>query len=174
MTESPTKTSSRSQWLPAWARPLEHERSGRGELRLIETTILVLAGILLAVATVNDVVLQTHTNHRLVADLRTWRTLTGHDYKNVGTEQDVKNFTTRDVTCGNASPGAPESVTRVCLIMTGPVHHGLRAVHGGYYLPPYLQDLAKNRYGCFGTATSEQLCKMQTPPGAAHPALEGG
>ena len=41
--------------------------------RLIETTLLILAGLLLAIATVNDVVDQTHVNHRLIADLRTWR-----------------------------------------------------------------------------------------------------
>jgi hypothetical protein len=158
-------------WLPSGLRPLQHERRGRGELRLIETTLLVILGLILAVATVNDVVLQTHTNHRLVADLRTWRELTGHDYKNVGTEQDVKNFTTRDVTCGNTSPGAPESVARICLITTGPVRHGLRAVDGGYYLPPYVQDLRKSRYACFGDAVSEELCGLRTPPSAPHPAL---
>lgn len=173
MSKPPARARAHSR-LADWARPLERERRGRGELRLIETTILVLAGILLAVATVNDVVLQTHTNHRLVADLRTWRKLTGHNYKDLGAEQDVKHFTTRDVTCGNTVGGAPESVPRVCLIMTGPVRHGLRAVHGGYYLPAYVQDIAKNRYGCFGTAVGEGLCKMQTPPGASTPALEGG
>ena len=52
-------------------------------------TLLILAGLLLAVATVNDLVQQTHVNHRLNADLRTWREYTGHDYKNVSTEQDL-------------------------------------------------------------------------------------
>jgi hypothetical protein len=173
VSEQAAKTRTRSR-LPGWARPLEHERSGRGELRLIETTILVLAGILLAVASVNDVVLQTHTNHRLIADERTWRELTGHDYKNIAAEQDVKHFTTRDVVCGNTSAGAPESVPRVCLIVTGAVRHGRRAVHGGYYLPAYVQDLSRNRYGCFGTAVSERLCGAKTPSGAPTPALEGG
>jgi hypothetical protein len=49
-------------------------------VRLIETTILILFGLLLAGATVNDVVRQTHTNQRLIDDLRTWRVYTGHDY----------------------------------------------------------------------------------------------
>ena len=70
--------------------------------------MLVLVGLLLAIATVNDVVLDTHVNHRLVADLRTWREYTGHDYKNVSTEQDVRNFTTTDVVCGNTDPGPPK------------------------------------------------------------------
>src|SRR6202021_3192815 len=65
------------------------ELPGLGTLRLVETMVLVVVGLLLAVATVNDVVLQTHTNHRIVADLRSWREYTGHDYQNVGVEQDI-------------------------------------------------------------------------------------
>src|SRR5437763_9343203 len=52
-------------------------------VRGAETVVLLLAGLLLAIATVNDVVLRTHTNHRLVADLRTWRLYTGHGYHNL-------------------------------------------------------------------------------------------
>ncbi len=64
-------------------------RGERAAGSLVEVTLLILAGLLLAVATVNDVVDQTHVNHRLNADLRTWREYTGHDYKNVSTEQDL-------------------------------------------------------------------------------------
>ena len=39
--------------------------------------------------TINDVVLRTHTNHRLNADLRTWRLYTGHAYRNLSVSQDV-------------------------------------------------------------------------------------
>jgi hypothetical protein len=42
--------------LPEWARPRESERLGLGSLRLAETTILILVGLLLAIATINDVV----------------------------------------------------------------------------------------------------------------------
>src|SRR5256885_4006870 len=60
------------------ARPLFGARRGAGggeprAVRGLETVALLLAGLLLAIATVDDVVLRTHTNHRLVADLRTWR-----------------------------------------------------------------------------------------------------
>ena len=84
----PSATPSRGLWagLPEWARPRAHEDRGLGSLRLAEITILVLFGLFLAIATVADVVKQTHVNHRLVADLRTWRVLTGHDYHNVGAE----------------------------------------------------------------------------------------
>ncbi len=161
--------------LPEWARARESERRGRGELRLIETTVLVLVGILFAVATINDVVLQTHTNHRLVADQRTWRTVTGHDYRNISIEQDLNGHTTRDVLCGNTAPGPPGTLPQICLILTGAAHNGLRHLDGGYYLPPHLQDLRNNRYGCFARAQSEELCGLKTPPGAVHalPLKEG-
>jgi hypothetical protein len=63
--------SARGAQLPEWARPRDEERRGLGSLRLAETTILILFGVLLAVATVNDVAQQTHVNHRLIADLHT-------------------------------------------------------------------------------------------------------
>jgi hypothetical protein len=145
----------------------------RGELRLIESTLLVLVFILLAVATVNDVVRETHVNARLTADLRSWRALTGHDYHNISAEQDLIHHTTRDVLCGNTSPGPPGALPQVCLIMTGPVVHGLRASHGGFYLPPYKPDLAGYRYACFGSAIAEHLCEAATPPDTPHAPVPG-
>ena len=44
-------------------RPRSQERRGSGQLRLIETTLLVLVGIFLAVATINDVGRQAGINH---------------------------------------------------------------------------------------------------------------
>jgi cell division protein FtsL len=144
--------------LPAWLRPRDAEVRGTGQMRLIETTLLLLAGLLLALATVNDVVLQTHTNHRLVADLRTWRTYTGHDYRNLSAEQDQRNHSTRDVVCGNTTPGPPKERVQLCLQMTGPVIHGRRAARGGWYLPPKAEDLRGYRYGCFGTTREQGAC----------------
>jgi hypothetical protein len=144
--------------LPAWLRPRDVEARGTGRMRLTETTLLLLAGLLLAVATVNDVVLQTHTNHRLVADLRTWREYTGHDYKNLSAEQDQRGHTTTEVVCGNTVPGPPKERIQLCLQMTGPVIHGRRAARGGWYLPPKAEDLRHSRYGCFGEAKSAGLC----------------
>jgi hypothetical protein len=144
--------------LPASLRPRAVELSGSGRRRLIETTLLILAGLLLTVATVNDVVLQTHVNHRLNADLRTWREYTGHDYINISTAQDIYGHTTRDIACGNTSPGPPGERVQLCLQLTGPVIHGLRAARGGWYLPPKTQDAPAFRYGCYGTAKSEDRC----------------
>lgn len=155
--------------LPEWARPLKQERHGLGSRRLAESTILILIGLFLAVATVNDVVLQTHVNHRLSADLLTWRTVTGHDYVNLDTEQDIKTHTTRDTVCGNVSPGAPGERAQLCLTLVGPVVSGLRTVSGGYYLPPYHPDLYGNRYACFGVTMQEGLCGRASAPSGSPP-----
>jgi hypothetical protein len=136
-------------------------------MRLAETTILILVGVLLAVATVNDVVQQTHVNHRLVADLHSWRVATGHDYRNLGIEQDLKGHTTRDTVCGNVSPGGPKERTQVCLVLVGPVISKRRSVSGGYYLPARAVDERRSRYACFGTAAETGLCGLSKPPAGA-------
>lgn len=121
-------------------------------VRLIETTLLILAGILLTAATVNDVVLQSRVNQRMNADLLTWRTRTGHFYHNVIVERKVFGETNpTDVVCGNTSPGAPKTRTQICLIVAGPTVKGRREVRGGWYLPANTeQDLPAERYACFG------------------------
>lgn len=146
-------------WVRLHARPREHEHRGLGSLRLAETTLMILFALLLAIATVNDVVQQTHVNHRLGADLATWRAATGHRYHNIGVEQDIKEHTTRDIVCGNVSPGGPKQRTQICLRITGPILAGRRRVSGGYYLPPHSEDQASRRYGCFGSAVQAGLCR---------------
>jgi hypothetical protein len=120
-------------------------------VRLIETTVLVLAGLLLAVATVYDVVLDVRVNHRLVADLHTWRTYTGHSYHNLAIDRELLGRRgTREVVCGNTTPGPPGAKTQLCLVISGPVSAGRRSVRGGWYLAPHRQDVRGDRYGCFG------------------------
>ncbi|MGA2319152.1 MAG: hypothetical protein ABSG95_00220 [Solirubrobacteraceae bacterium] len=155
---SPSVRGGFGERLPDWLRPRETESPGSGQTRLIETTLLLLVGLLLSIATVNDVVLQTHVNHRLVADLRTWRSYTGHDYYNLETEQDLTGHSTRDVVCGNTTPGPPKERTQICLMISGPVTGGRRAVRGGWYLPPKAEDLRRYRYGCFGAAKTTGMC----------------
>ncbi|HEY5194786.1 MAG TPA: hypothetical protein VIJ39_13080 [Solirubrobacteraceae bacterium] len=170
MSEAPI-ASKRDPWarLPEWARPREEERKGLGSLRLAETTILILLGVFLAVATIHDVVQQTHVNHRLTADLLTWRTATSRDYRNLAMEEDQKTHTTRDTICGNVSPGAPGEHAQLCLTITGPVVAGKRTVSGGYYLPPRSIDIAKNRYACFGEPLEAGLCGLHSPPAGSPP-----
>jgi hypothetical protein len=144
--------------LPVWLRPrAEDPDGGLGSARrrtwLIETTVLVLVGLLFAVATVNDLSREAGINHRLIADLATWRHYTDHDYVNISIDQETLGVDSqRDVLCGNTSGGAPGEKTQICLAIWGPVVHGLRSVHGGWYLHPYHPDLYANRYGCFGAA----------------------
>jgi hypothetical protein len=136
-------------------------------VRLIETTVLVLAGLLVGVATINDLVLKVHVNHRLEADLRTWRAYTGHDYHNLSTDETLfGEGGSREVVCGNTSPGPPGARTQLCLAVWGPVVDGRRAVHGGWYLPAYLPDVIENRYRCFGSAARGK-CQLATPQAPA-------
>jgi hypothetical protein len=150
----------RDPWrgLPAWLRPRPVDLPGSGRLRLIETTLLVLLGVLLGVATVNDVVRQTHVNHRLIADLATWRAYTAHPYHNLSIEQELFGPASQhEVVCGNTSPGGPKARIQLCLVVYGPISGGRRTVHGGWYLPPKVEDVRADRYGCFGAA-SRGMC----------------
>jgi hypothetical protein len=131
----------------------------RSPVWLAETTVVLLAGALLAAATVNDVVRQTHINHRLVADLRTWRAYTGRDYHNLSVSQDTRGLSTREVVCGNTAPGPPKAHTQLCLVITGPVSQGRRTVRGGWYLPPGVENLTRYRYACFGVPKGQSLCR---------------
>jgi cell division protein FtsL len=160
MTEAATRAQrARSGRLPGWLRPRDRELAGSGRTRLVETTLLVLAGLLLAIATVNDVVRQTHVNQRLIADERTWRSYTGHDYHNLSIDQQLLGESSRrEVICGNTSPGAPKERTQLCLEIWGPTVDGRREVHGGWYLRAKIeQDVRADRYGCFGPA-AEGMC----------------
>ena len=139
--------------LPQRLRPLQAELPGLGQLRLVETTLLVILGLILASATIYDLSRQTRINARLGADLATWRHYTRHDYVNLSVDQLTLGVASeREVVCGNTRPGAPAAHTQVCLEIWGPIRHGLRAVHGGWYLQPHAVDLPKSRYGCFGPA----------------------
>ena len=127
---------------------------------LIETTLLALVGLLLATATVNDVIRQRNVNERLIADLHTWRTYTGHDYRNLTVSQELLGPTSaqREVVCGNTTPGAPKANIEICLAIWGPTVNGRRTIHGGWYLPAKSDDDTRHlRYGCFGSG-SRGMC----------------
>jgi hypothetical protein len=143
--------------------------------RLIETTLLILIGLLLAGATVNDVVRQTHTNQRLIDDLRTWRAYTAHDYHNLSIDQTLLGERTRrEVVCGNTTPGPPKTRVQLCLAIWGPVVDGRRTVHGGWYLPANIEeDLRRHRYGCFGPASAGICPASAGATRAAHGSASG-
>jgi hypothetical protein len=145
-------------WLPARLRPRDLDSPGSGSRRLVETTLLVLVGVLLATATINDVVRQTHVNNRLIADLATCRAYTGHAYHNLEIDQELLGRNSgREVVCGNIRPGAPKSRTQLCLAIWGPIHDGRRTIQGGWYIPPRSEDARSERYGCFG-AGAQGIC----------------
>jgi hypothetical protein len=155
-----TSRAEHGRWdaLPGALRPREAEVPGSGRLRLIETTLLLLLGLLLAIATVNDVVRQTHVNDRLIADIATWRAYTGHPYHNLSIEQELFGpGSQHEVVCGNTRPGGLKARTQICLVIYGPQSGGRRTVHGGWYLPPKVDDVRGDRYGCFGAA-SRGMC----------------
>jgi hypothetical protein len=133
-------------------------RRESSDLRLAETTVLLLVALLLAIATVSDVVRQVHVNHRLIADLNTWRTYTRHNYHNLFVSQNYSEHFKREVVCGNTSPGEPKAHIQLCLVINGPVVNGRRRVTGGWYLPARAEDFAASRYGCFGSAPAEFEC----------------
>jgi hypothetical protein len=146
-------------WLPEPLRPREREHVGTGQLRLIETTLLVLVAILLATATIDDVARQVGVNDRLIADLKTWRSYTGHAYHNLSVDQELLGSASRrEVVCGNTVPGAPKAKTQVCLEVWGPTMDGRREVRGGWYLTPGSEDQRSTRYGCFGVAAAAGIC----------------
>jgi hypothetical protein len=127
-------------------------RRDTGTVRAIETTVLVIVGVILAIATVNDVGRQVGNNHRLIADLRTWRQYTQHDYRNISIDSETLGLDSeREILCGNTSPGPPGERTQICLAIWGPTVNGVRSVHAGWYLPPHVEDVRSQRYGCFGS-----------------------
>jgi hypothetical protein len=123
---------------------------------------LIAVGLVLTIATLNDVAIQVGKDNRFSADVHTWRADTGHDYLNITTESgEETGHGTRDLACANTSAGAADARTQLCLVLTGPVVHSMRTISGGFYVPPYFPDKAAHRYGCFGAAVEEGLC--QTP-----------
>jgi hypothetical protein len=141
-----------------WPRRLGRRSPARGHTWLVETVVLVLVGVLLAIATINDLVRQTDVNHRLNTDLRTWRFYTHHDYHDLSVSQDVRGLSTREVVCGNTTPGGLKERTQLCLQITGAERAGRRSVSGGWYLPPKVENLRRYRYACFGPAVLEARC----------------
>jgi hypothetical protein len=144
-------------------------------VRLIETTVLVLVGLLLAIATLYDLALNTRINHRLVADLRTWRAYTGHDYHTLGIDRQLLGASSaHEVVCGNTTPGPPEARTQLCLVIYGPVISGRRGVHGGWYTVAYGHDERASRYGCFGVGAQGRCPAAATTSTTARPAPRSG
>ena len=106
------------RWLARRAAPAPHEREEPARRRLwrVETTCWCSSALLLAIATVNDVVLQTHINHRLdrrpahVARLHRPRLQERRPNRSCSTHD------RRDVVCGNTSPAAERARRSACAL----------------------------------------------------------
>jgi hypothetical protein len=151
--EVPARAQGRSPWRSYGRLP------GGAQLWLLESVVLVVVALLLATATGNDLARQIRTNHRLNADLSTWRQYTHRDFHTLSVSQDVSGLTTNEVVCGNTTPGAPKERVQLCLLVKGPVRDARRNVTGGWYLPAHVEDLHRYRYACFGTTVQEGRCQ---------------
>jgi hypothetical protein len=120
--------------------------------------VLVLVGLLIATATGNDLSRQIHTNHRLSADMSTWRAYAHRDFHSLSVSQDISGLTTNEIVCGNTTPGLPKERVQLCLLVKGPVRNGTRSVAGGWYLPARAEDEHRYRYACFGAPAYEGRC----------------
>ncbi|MGD0197691.1 MAG: hypothetical protein ABSC56_07275 [Solirubrobacteraceae bacterium] len=123
----------------------------------VETAVLALIGLVLAIVAINDIFWSVQDAGVLVADQHTWRHHTGRDYYNVSVGPLVFGQPI-DVACADATPGPPGERTQICLIMDGAAVDGLRHVIGGWKLPPRLGDFPKYRYDCFGAGETKARC----------------
>jgi hypothetical protein len=149
----------------------------RISLRRAETVVLCLLALLLAVATVYDTTREVRIDRRLHADLVSWHALTGSHDSAAFTETDARHGTATDVVCGRVPPSLRRVRYFACLVFQGSIRRdGHRAATGGYYLLAELRgsrwrvrDLARYRYGCFGSARRAGIvCTGTAPPGSPH------
>jgi hypothetical protein len=138
------------------------------DLRLIETAVLLVAGLVLAVATVNDIGRAVHITERIKLDQHTYRY---YMHTRGGVATPIRKVAVTpgstskvDVACSPQPGGAHGSS---CLVISGPAHGSgpqhLRIVEGGYRLLPNARNRYVARYGCFGTSARQALCGARPP-----------
>jgi hypothetical protein len=142
--------------LPPGLAPREHDAPNR-RLWRVETLVLLLVGAVIAVASFNDIGWTVDYTGRLVADQVTWRHYTQRDTPSVGVGPLVVGQP-EDTACGDATPGPPEERTQICVLLDGPVVHGLRTVIGGWRLAARADNIPVARYDCYGAGATKALC----------------
>jgi hypothetical protein len=157
---APAAHRARRSWLPPFLGPRPQSQAdpaGR-DLRAIETVIIVLLGLLLAAASVDDVAHQVRLNKRTSADRVTWRAYAHANIKHL----DVRTLEhgTTDFVCRSTTTVAADAAAeiRLCLMVGGPTVDNKRTVDGGYYIPVRAPDRYTYRYGCFGLPAHRSLC----------------
>lgn len=171
MTDAGASISRRPGWLRWLLRRSDANAAGPAnrDLRLLETAALIVAGVLLAVATVNDIGRAVHITQRVKADQHTYRVYM-HTRGGVATSIKKVDVTTAqrgkiDIAC-SPSPGG--QLASSCLFISGPIRGRSptwqRTVIGGFTLLPHRRNFYRARYGCFGNAAREQLCGARPRP----------
>lgn len=139
------------------------------DLRLIETAILIVAGLVLAVATANDIGRAVHITERIKVDQHSYRVYM-HTKGGVTTPIRKVSITPavygkRDTAC---SPPIGTAHGSACLMLDGPAAgtgpRRVRTVVGGFRLLPNARNRFGARYACFGLAAQLRLCGAQPPP----------
>lgn len=147
-------------WLPTGLRPRDHDSDGGGGpvRRAAELAVLVVIGLLLAAASLNDLVHQTRVVERIAVDKTTWIAYTHHTVRRLFVTPGVGSTT--DTAC---APPAQDAAYRLCLVLTGPSGGPRRTVSGGFRLPSTGDNRYGRRYACFGSARAERLCGSAGP-----------
>jgi hypothetical protein len=143
--------------LPPVLQPRAVDDGGGPGRRAAELAVLLVLGLLLAAATVDDVVHQVRVDERIAVDKTTWIAYTHHPLKKIFIKTGVG--TTTDVGCAPPATGASY---RLCLILSGP-SSPRRMVRGGYRLPLIGDNRFGRRYACFGSALGDGLCGASGP-----------
>jgi hypothetical protein len=152
-----TKQSEEFSWLPAVLRPRDDDDGGGLGRRAAELAVLVVLGLLLTAATVNDVKHQIRVVERVAIDKSTWTAFTHHKVKRLFVTPGVG--ATTDTACAPPATGAQY---RLCLVLTGPTSPR-RTISGGFRLPQTGDNRYRRRYGCFGSARAAGLCGSSGP-----------
>jgi hypothetical protein len=124
---------------------------------MLETTALVLVGVMLAVAVIYDLALDVGNDHRIAADEATWTRFTGLKPVTIWAKP-VSLGQTTDISCGSVAIGPHVRETQVCVVLVGPVRNGLRTVFGAWQLRWGVADHRADRFGCVGGAVSPKWC----------------
>jgi hypothetical protein len=162
---APTSRRRFAQRVPSWLAPREStdKTLRRGPLWMYETFVLIVVGIVLSVAVIYDLSYDVGNDHRMAADVATWRLFVGQKPTTIWAHPVQLGHTT-DVSCGTVALGPAVNETQVCLLLVGPVRNGLRRIYGGWQLAWGLSDHTGYRFACFGSVVNTHWCPRPRRP----------
>jgi hypothetical protein len=110
-------------------------------------------GVVLLTAVIYDLSYDVGNDHRMAADVATWRLFVGQKPDKIWAKPVVLGHT-EDVSCGSVALGPSTQETQVCLLFVGPVRNGLRPIAAAWQLPWGAADHSYLRFACLGPAAS--------------------